>query len=310
MRRLRALAVRSLREFFADGCPQRAAAISYYALLSLFPLLILAVGALGLVFDRTSVREQVIRFVLERVPLRPGAGRADLRALLDGVSSHATGFGVIGALGLVFAASGVMGALRHGLNAAWDVDDPRPPLQGKLVDLLLVLGVGIAIAASFALSLAVRLTASFADTLSGWLGIDAPTTLLDALARLIPPVVSLLVCALLFRLVPARDTRLRDTWPGVLFAAAGFEAAKAGFSLYLQHFAHYDAIYASLGSIIAFIVFIWLAANVLLAGAEVASEWARQRRRTPDPQTVSPPAREQLRNTLRGLVTRRGPSAG
>jgi hypothetical protein len=93
--------------------------------------------------------------------------------------------------------------------------------------------------------------------------------------RLAPIIISLTIFALLFRLVPARDTHLRDTWPGVVVASAGFEAAKAGFSVYLENFSRYDAIYASLGSVIAFLVFVWVAANVLLLGAEVASEYPR-----------------------------------
>jgi membrane protein len=270
---------RSVTEFFADGCPQRAAAVSYYALLSLFPLVILAVGVLGAVLDEAVVRERVIAFVLDRVPLREGAGRADLRDLLAGVADHATGFGVFGAVGLLFAASGVMGALRHGLNAAWDVTDPRPPVRGKLVDLALVLGFGLVVTASLGLSLLVRLTTSFAGTAADWLGTGAPVTLIAWLGHAIPPLLSLVVFATLFRIVPAPRTGVRDTWPGVLVAAIGFELAKAGFSLYLKHFARYDAIYASLGSIVAFLVFVWIAANILLAGAEVAAEWSRLRQR-------------------------------
>ncbi len=57
----------------------------------------------------------------------------------------------------------------------------------------------------------------------------------------------------------------------------GFEATKLGFSAYLQHFARYDAVYASLGSVVAALVFVWLAGCVLLLAAETASEWARLR---------------------------------
>ena len=119
-----------------------------------------------------------------------------------------------------------------------------------------------------------------------------------------------MIFALLFRLVPAPATRLRDTWPGVVAASAGFEAAKAGFSVYLAHFARYDAIYASLGSVIAFLVFVWVAANVLLFGAEVASEYSRARDEPPAQLASGPPLRARVADGLRRLVVRRDRQAG
>ncbi|MBW3653482.1 MAG: YihY/virulence factor BrkB family protein, partial [Actinobacteria bacterium] len=127
-----ALAGRGVSEFFEDGCPQRAAAISYYSLLSLFPLAIVLVAVFGLVADDAAARQQVIEFVLDNVPLREDRGRADLEELLNSVTAASGGFGIFGVAGLLFAASAVMGAVRHALNAAWEVADPRPPLQGKL----------------------------------------------------------------------------------------------------------------------------------------------------------------------------------
>jgi hypothetical protein len=190
------------------------------------------------------------------------------------------------------------------MAAAWDVEDPRPPLLGKLVDLLLVFGFGLAATLSLALSLLVRLSTSFADSAAELLGTGAPLTLVGWAGGLAPVALSLAIFALLFRLVPARATTLRDTWPGVLFAAAGFEAAKGGFSFYLEHFARYDAVYASLGSVIAFLVFVWIAANVLLLGAEVASEHGRMRDEPPEPPEDGPPLKARVARGLRGLVVR------
>ncbi len=93
-----------------------------------------------------QARAAVINFILDNLPLRPGEGRRDLRQLLEGVAGNAPAFGVVGLLALVFAASGLMGALRNGINTAFDCKRRRPPLQGKLVDVLLVAGVGLAIA--------------------------------------------------------------------------------------------------------------------------------------------------------------------
>jgi len=107
--RVRATARRASAGFFADQAPQSAAAISYYALLSLFPLAILMVTAFSLVADDAVARARVIDLVLTNVPLREEQGRRELEELLVSATAESGGFGVAGALGLLFAAGGVMG---------------------------------------------------------------------------------------------------------------------------------------------------------------------------------------------------------
>jgi membrane protein len=293
--RVRRVAVRAVAEFFDDGCPQRAAAISYYSLLSLFPLAIVVVAGLGLVLDDEEARGRVVDFVLRNVPLDAGEGRRDLERLLEEVTSGAGTVGIFGLVGLVITASAVMGAIRQALNAAWDVEDPRPFAQGKAIDLLLVLGFGAAVAASFALTLGLRLTASLSE---------ATNQLLAWTAQLVPVMLALAIFLVLFAVVPACTTRIRDTWPGALVAALGYEAAKTGFSVYLESFGRYDVVYASLGSVVAFLVFVFIAANVLLLGAEVAAEWPRVRDHRDEPAAAGAPRGRRLVAFVRGLFVR------
>ena len=300
-----ALLGRGVSEFFDDGCLQRAAAISYYSLLSLFPLTIVLVAIFGVVADDSAARQRVIEFVLDNVPLREDRGRADLEELLSAVTAASGGFGIFGVAGLLFAASAVMGGVRHALNAAWEVSNPRPPLQGKLVDLLLVFATGVVIATSFAITLAVQFAATLGDPL-GAPGALAHDAILLA-GRLVPALLTFAVCTAVFVLVPAGRNRLRDVWPGVLVAVLGFEAAKIGFSLYLHNAANYGAVYASLGGVVAFLVFVFVAANLLLLGAEVASEWPGVRD-GPPPTASQEPLRRRLRRGVRALVVRPGAS--
>ena len=300
-RRAAAVAGRSIREFFDDGCLQRAAAISYYTLLSLFPLAIVLVAAFGLVFDDEAARRRIIEVMLDNLPLREDGGRGDLEQLLRSVTAASGGFGVVGAGSLLLAASAVMGSVRQALNAAWGVDATRPPLRAKLVDMLLVLATGVVIATSLAMTLAVQFVASVGARIGG------PDVLAQVAVelggRLVPAVLAFIVCWGVFAVVPARPSGLRDTWPGVLVVVLGFELAKGGFSLYLQTAANYGAVYASLGGVVAFLVFIFVAANTFLLGAEVASEWPAVRD-GPPPQSDGRPLRARLRRGLRGLVVR------
>ena len=286
-RRAQATADRAIRGFFDDGSPQSAAAISYYALFSLFPLAILLVVGFGLVVDDDAARARVIDFVLENVPLREDRGRAELEELLTSVTDDVGGFGVLGVVGLVVAASGVMGAVRKALNVAWDVGDARPLLQAKAIDVLLVAGLGLLITVSVALTFISQLA----------------SPVMFGLGRLVPLVVAFLAFLTLFRVVPAAATTLRGVWPGAAVAALGFEATKSGFGVYLENFANYNAVYASLAAIVAFLVFMFVSANVVLLGAQVAVEWPRAC--DDEPSDSGAPLSQRLRDALAGLVVRR-----
>lgn len=301
---------RAVGGFFDDHAPQSAAAISYYALFSLFPLAILSVVVFGLVIDDASARARVIDFVLANVPLRENQGRRELQEVLMSVTRGSRGFGLAGALGLVLAASGVMGAIRQALNRAWDVEDTRPLVQAKLVDVLLVIGLGLLIALSFALTLVARLTASLSAELEQALGPvgSGAAQLLLGLGQIVPALVAFAVFATLFSVVPATRTRPRDVWPGAAVAAIGFEAAKTGFAIYLANFADYNAVYASLATVVAFLFFVFVTANVFLLGAEVAVEWPSVRDGVRVP-TSRVPFAERVRRFVTSLFVRRASDA-
>ncbi len=285
------LAERSLDEFFKDGCPQRAAAISYYALIALFPLAILTVAGFGLFVSQANARRQVIDFLLGHLPLQAGRGRAQLEQLLLGVTHDQATVTTLGALGLVLSASGLMAAIRHALNAAFDCrDDGRPPVQGKLVDLLLVFCAGAFVIASLALTVLLRVA-----------GHGVAGALLDA-GPALPTALSFVAFAFLYRVVPTGGVRLHDVWPGALVAALGYELAKTAFGFYLAGFGNYSAVYGSLGAVVAFLIFALLGANIFLLGAEVASEWPGVR--DASPAQLAGGSAGGLRARIRGLFLR------
>jgi membrane protein len=305
-RRVGQLLEQGVRQFFTHGDTQRAAAISFYALFSVFPLAILCVAVLGIVANDAQVRVQVVDFLLNSLPLTEDGGRRQLETLLLQVTRDVAGFSVLGVLTLLFAASGVMGAVRQALNAAFDAEERRPPVQAKLWDLAMVLAFGVLVTLSFALTLADEVRSSIsrhADEVIRGAGGVITRVLIDA-GRVIPLILAIFIFAALFRVVPAKRQKLRDTWPGVLVAAVGYELAKLGFTVYLTHFANYGAVYASLGSVIAFLVFVFVAANIALLGAEIASQWPKVRRGAYDG-PPGPPFTRQVYEVVRGLFLRR-----
>lgn len=292
------------RGFFEHRGSQLAAAISYYGLFATFPIAILAVAVFGLVLGEQQAREDVLAFLDRHLPVTQDAGREDLRSLLRDVTSGAAAFGAIGLLGLAFSASGLMGALRNGVNVAWAVEQRRPPLRGKALDVLFVACIGILVTASLLLTFGTQIASAFVDDVSGRLG--EVSGILAAVAAtvgvVVPALVSWSAFAVLYRFLPARRPEWRAAMVGALVAAVGFELVKRGFGLYLGTVASYGAVYGSLATAVAFAFFVFLSANVFLLGAEAGARWPAVRAGEHDGGGDGKPLGRRVLGALRGLV--------
>lgn len=271
------LAKRSVSEFLDDHCAQLAASMSYYIFFSLFPLAILVVSIAGVFLTNADLRREVVDGLFEILPLPSGAGREDLESLIDPIASGSSAIGIVSILGLLWAATGMMSALRFSLDTVWDLEFRRPFVRGKLVDMALVLGVGgllaMSISATAVLQVGREVSDSVADSL-GPFGAEA-TGFFNVIAVLLPFLLTWLTFGIVYVIVPSVSVRKRDVIAGALVGALLFEVLKFGFSVYLRNFSNYDAVYGSLGAAIALLFFVYLGACVLLFGAEIAAEWPR-----------------------------------
>ncbi|MGH2990363.1 MAG: YihY/virulence factor BrkB family protein [Solirubrobacterales bacterium] len=297
------LAERSIDAFFKHRCPQLAASISYYALLSVFPAAIVMAVVFGLIISGDDARREVVDFLFDNLPVSEEEGRRDLEDAVDGVTRNPGTLGLIGGAALLYSASALMGAVRNSLTVVWGSERDRPPLRGKALDILLVLGLGLLIGLSLAVTIARRFAVDLSEDL-GALG-RALESALDASGFLIPLGLSVVTFAVVYRVLPHPRPRLRDVWPGIVLATVGYELAKRGFALYLENFGNYSAVYGSLGAVITFLVFIYIAAMVFLMGAEFAALWPRVRRGEFDDGGEGKPLAEEIRGFLRGLVLER-----
>lgn len=309
---VRLLLRRTAQEFVEDRCTQLAASISYYVLFSIFPLTILAVAISGLILTDDSLRAQVVDDLFDVLPLSADEGREDLEDAIDGIATGLSAIGLLSLLGLAWSASGMMGALRHALNQAWDIESRRPFVRGKLLDLVMVTGVGLLIGASIAATIVLQVARRVSDRVADALGPlgGSATFSLEVIAILVPLVISFITFMIIFKVVPDVRTRYRFIWPGALLSAVLFEVVKNGFALYLRNFGNYDAVYGSLGAVVAFLFFVYISANIVLLGAEMAAEWPRVMHghydagleQAKQPHDAS--RRRRLRSALRGLVQR------
>jgi membrane protein len=243
-----------------------AAGVAYYAILSLFPLMLGLIAVLGLFLPSETIQEELFEFFERNLP-----GATDV--LQQNIEDVIRLRGAIGAVSLVllfWSASAMFGAISRAINRAWDIHRDRPFHIRKLRDITMAFGTGILFALSVGATSALSILPST----------DLPV--LGAAAnvgtRLLAFLPSLAIFLLLYKFIPNTKTYWRFVWPGALLAAILFEIAKSLFVLYLDRFANYEQVYGSVGSVIALLVWIYFSAFILILGAEFSAEYGRMRR--------------------------------
>ena len=260
------VAVYSLRRFHADRGPSVAAALSYSSLLAMVPLLAISLAVLSAfpTFEQLRFDLQVMLFD----SVMPSAGLAISDTVAEFVenASKATGAGIVG---LAVTAVLLLNTITGGFNAIWRVTEARPLALRILVYWSLLTLGPLLLGASFSLS-------TYAFAVVQWSGVEDYTGPLIGLARLVPPVLSIVAFTLLFFAVPNRPVRLPHAFVGALITGILIEALKTAFGLYLEFFPSYQAIYGALAAIPIFLVWMYLSWAVVLLGAEITAslpEW-------------------------------------
>ena len=256
---------RAIKNYAEDRGNQMAAAISYYTLFSLVPLFILAVAIFGLVLRDADLQQRVIDALVEALPLPEG----DVDEVVRGAANLAPQLAAISFIGALWTAGALSAALRTSLNVAFEARRSRPALRGKLIDYTLLPILSIPVLGGLVISAGWRIIQRRTEDLplaADFEWVWEYATLGTTLA------LSFVAFSLLYWLAPNRTVRFRYIWPGALFAALAFEGLKYGFSIYLTNFNNYDVVYGALGGVVVLLFWVFLSANILILGAEVANE--------------------------------------
>lgn len=256
-----------------DDGPFLATAIAYRALFSFFPLalLLLAISSNLLV---SSTEEHVVAFVERFLPTAGTLVRNNVAA----VQRTRGAVGALAALGLLWSASSVFAAIDRAVNRAWGTTVRRSFWRRQAMALAIVLGIGLL----FILS--TLMTASYnllTHVHLPWLDIEPFNNHLGRrwLPLLGPTLLDYAVFLLLYRLLPVVPIRWREALPGAMVAGTAWQIAKGGFNLYVRGFARYNLVYGSVTAIIVFLTFTYIAAVILVMGAEFTVAWSHTRRR-------------------------------
>jgi membrane protein len=298
------------KKYYADNCPQLAAAITYYVIFSLFPLLIFVVGVASL-FLNTNLQHDIVTEVLKDIPLNQGDGRNTVEDAVKVISGpNATAIGLVGLLGMLWAGSSMFTAIRRALNIVYrDITYQRPWFQQKVVDLTLVLALGLFFIASIVSSAALRVIQTRSDDLA-WVGrLSKDMGLAWTVAEYaIPFLLSLGAFLVTYTVLPSRNRNVVSALPGALVAAVLFEVVKFGFSFYVTNFRNFDIVFGSLGAIATFMFWVYINSQIMLLGAEVADVYPKVRDQTSRQQPfggMGVPFHVKLFRTVRSLFVRK-----
>lgn len=264
---------RAVREMYDNEALTHAASIAYYALLSLFPFLLLVLSILGTLTSAAEDRDAVVRYLFRYFPRQ-----FDFIAMqVDAFRAQKVELGVSGLLALTWAALGVFNAVSSAVNYAWGVERRRSFLKHRLVSFVMMLSS----AAIFGMALLMLSAAHLRETMWLWQMIERsrwlPTFLWFQTVAARYAATGLLVCcvALVFYFVPNTRVRFRDVWPGAVVTGLLWELALSGFSWYARDLASWNLVHGSIAAVVVFLLWIYISAVVLLFGVEMTAAYVR-----------------------------------
>ena len=264
---------RTLQEMSDDDATHMAAAMSYYALVSLFPLTLGLISITSFFLDDAPSQQTITDWVASFLPGSEGLIAANIEVVLDARGT----IGVFALLGLFWTGSAVFGGITRSINRAWDVHTDRPLYLSKARQLVMALLTGLMFLFSTSISTFLRVYERFAY----W---DFPyaETLVKTSSLVIlyasSFVLVLAVFLILYKFVPNTKTYWRYIWIGAIVAAALFETTKNVFILYLNNFTNFGSVYGTLASVVVLLLWAYLSGLILILGAELSSEYGRIRR--------------------------------
>ncbi len=247
----------TVREFGEDECGMRAAAMAYYALLSVFPLLLFLIFVASVVIEAGGIRDALALYVARAVPQLADPAIDLLERTID----SSTSFGVAGVIGLVWTASAVFSVLSSTFNVIWEAS-PRSLWRRRLIGLVSVLMLAIMFTFS-----------SLAGTLLAF-DLAAYTPLAQrSVNTAVDFGITVVLTWILYTWLPNRKVDPRASLAAAAFTALLWQIAKAGFGLYLSTgLERFGAVYGSLVSVIVLLLWVYFSSLILFLGAEFGAE--------------------------------------
>lgn len=283
--KLRELLIETFRQWGQDRVPLLAAALSFYTLFSLAPLVLIAVSVAGMIFGKEAARDQVYTEI--QMSVGPSAAEA-IQSLVQGAQTSGGGVlaTLIGLGALLLGASAVFAQLKSAMNVIWNVEPPKSPegeksgflgsvriwVRQKLFSFSLVLIAGLLLVVSLVATLAVSVAFGYLESITP---IEiAAIQVGDILVSLLLVTV---VFALIFKFVPDTKVRWQPVWTGAFVTSILFNTGKFAISFYLGQSAVASA-YGAAGSLVLLLLWVYYACQIVFFGAELTQVLADPKR--------------------------------
>ena len=267
LRRLFDLCRRAVVSWVDDFAPSMGAAISYYTVFSLAPLLVIVIAVAGAVFGREAVQGEIVG-QLQGLIGREGA--IAVQGLIKSASEPAKGLvaGGISIVVLLVGATTVFAELQSALDRIWHVPEKEKPsglwavLRARVLSFGLILGLAFLLMVSLSVSAGISAFGSFASgLLPGW------EVLLQGINMLLSVGITTVLFAMIFKFMPSVEIEWRDVWVGSVVTAVLFEFGKFAIGLYLGKSGVNES-FAAAGSLVVLLAWVYYAAQIFLLGAE------------------------------------------
>jgi membrane protein len=280
---LHQVVVRAGKSFLAHQMTDRAATLTYFAMMSLFPGLLVGVTLLGL-FGQQSLVTDATNYLTDH-GLDDDTAKVVSRVLQNMVNASGGALGVTLVVSLVLAlngASGAFGAAGRALNVVYDVEESRGMVRRKVTDIATVLVVIVLFAVVLA---AIFLGGQIADDLFGKIGLGSSAATIWSYARWPVALVAATVAyGLVYGIAPNIVPRhIRWITPGAAVGVGLWIALSLAFSIYVRNFSSYGAVYGAFAAAIILLLWLYLSANAFLFGAELNAELERNAGAAPEP---------------------------
>lgn len=266
------MAKQTWQEWNDDEAPRLGAALAFYSVLSIGPLLLVSIWGAGLIFGEDNAS----RYILDE--MRSMLGTDGAKAIEDILlHTHNESGGVltaiIGLATLMFSAAGFFDQLQSTFNLIWNVPKQKTDLKDyifkRLLSFSMVVGIGLLLL--FSLIVSAALTA-----LTSMLGDAAPAIILQSVNFILSFAITTLLFAIAFNVLPDIHIKWRDVWVGAALTAMLFTVGKFLIGLYLGH-TNIGTSYGTAGSMIILLVWIYYSAQIIFFGAEFTQVYTRYR---------------------------------
>lgn len=270
LKSFRLLYAETIREWLRDDVMSRGAALAFYSVLSIGPLLLIVISIAGLVFGAEAASGRVSHEISGLVGYESAKA---VEAILAHSRNTEEGFwaGAIGIITLIVAATGVFGQLQDALNHIWHVKSTRKAwwqgVRKRLLSFAMVLGIGFLLLVSLVISAGL---AAVGDRFASFMS----PLWLELINFLLSFGITMLLFAMIYRILPDIHIRWRDVWIGAAMTALLFYFGKALIGLYLGQSA-VGSTYGAAGSLVVVLVWIYYSAQILFLGAEYTKVYAR-----------------------------------